>query len=475
VVIVAPPDRVLPAEALGRVHFVGIGGAGMSGIARIMIARGIAVSGSDAKDSGVLTSLRALGATVYVGHAAAQLGMADTVVVSTAIREDNPEVVEARRRHLRVLPRAAALAAVMADRRAVAVAGTHGKTTTTSMLTVALQHCGADPSFAIGGNLNESGANAHNGSGNIFVAEADESDGSFIAYDPEVAIVTNVEADHLDNFRTSDAYMRAFDAFAAQVTGLLVACADDHGALALADRSRARGIDVRTYGESASADVQVSEIALAGTRVSFELVCQGRQLGRVTLRQPGRHNALNAAAALTAGLRLGFGARELCEGLAGFTGTRRRFELKGYAGGVWVYDDYAHHPTEVAAVLAAARPVAGDGRVVAVFQPHLFSRTRIFATEFGKALGAADEVIVMDVYAAREDPEPGVTGALVAAAVPLPAELVTFEPSWSAVPSVVAERLRPGDVVFTFGAGDVTLVGPEILELLEREPAGQHG
>jgi UDP-N-acetylmuramate--alanine ligase len=307
------------------------------------------------------------------------------------------------------------------------------------------------------------------------VAEADESDGSFIAYDPEVAIVTNVEADHLDNFRTSEAYVRAFDAFTAQVTGLLVACADDHGALALADRSRARGVDVRTYGESASADVRVAEVVIAGTRVSFELVSQGRQFGRVTLRQPGRHNALNAAAALTAGLGLGFAATELCEGLAGFTGTRRRFELKGYAGGVWVYDDYAHHPTEVAAVLAAARPVAGDGRVVAVFQPHLFSRTRIFATEFGKALGAADEVIVMDVYAAREDPEPGVTGALVAAAVPLPAELVTFEPSWSAVPSVVAERLRPGDVVFTFGAGDVTLVGPEILELLEREPAGQHG
>ena len=471
--IVVPPDRVLPAEALGRVHFVGIGGAGMSGIARIMLARGISVSGSDAKDSGVLASLRALGATIHVGHAAAQLAAADTVVVSTAIREDNPEVVEARRRGVRVLPRAAALASVMAGRRSVAVSGTHGKTTTTSMLTVALQHCGADPSFAIGGHLNESGANAHNGSGEIFVAEADESDGSFVAYDPEVAIVTNVEADHLDNFHTAEAYVRAFDAFAAEVRGVLVTCADDPGARALADRSRSRGIEVRTYGESAGADVRVAGIALAGTRVSFEVVRGGRNLGRITLRQPGRHNALNAAAALTAGLELGFGSRELCEGLAGFTGTRRRFELKGYAGGVWVYDDYAHHPTEVAAVLAAARPLAGDGRVVAVFQPHLFSRTRIFATEFGKALGAADEVFVMDVYAAREDPEPGVTGALVAAAVPLPTELVTFEPSWSAVPSLVASRLRPGDVVFTFGAGDVTLVGPEILDLLEHEPAGQ--
>jgi UDP-N-acetylmuramate--alanine ligase len=473
VVIVAPPDRVLSAGELGRVHFVGIGGAGMSGIARIMLARGIAVSGSDVKDSGVLTGLRALGATVFVGHAASQLGAADTVVVSTAIREHNPEVAEARHGRLRVLPRAAALASVMAGRRAVAVSGTHGKTTTTSMLTVALQHCGADPSFAIGGNLNESGANAHNGTGEIFVAEADESDGSFLAYDPEVAIVTNVEADHLDNYGTSEAYTRAFDEFAGRVSGFLVVSADDPGARALANRARARGIDVRTFGEASDADVRVADIVLAGAGVSFEPVTREGRHGRINLRLPGRHNALNAAAAFTVGLGLGFRSGELREGLAGFTGTRRRFELKGYAGGVWVYDDYAHHPTEVAAVLTAARPLAGDGRVVAIFQPHLFSRTRIFATEFGKALGAADEVIVMDVYAAREDPEPGVTGALVAAAVPLPAELVTFEPSWSAVPAAAAARLRRGDVVFTFGAGDVTLIGPEILELLEREPAGQ--
>jgi UDP-N-acetylmuramate--alanine ligase len=474
VVIVAPPDRVLSADELGRVHFVGIGGAGMSGIARIMLARGVPVSGSDAKASSVLVGLRAIGARVHVGHAAEQVEGADTVVVSTAIRESNPEVVEARRRRLRVLPRAAALASVMAGRRAVAITGTHGKTTTTSMLTVALQHCGADPSFAIGGNLNESGANAHNGTGEVFVAEADESDGSFLAYDPEVAIVTNVEADHLDNFHTVEAYTRAFDAFTARVTGFLVVCADDPGARALGERARARGIVVHTYGEASDADVRVAEIDLTGSGVSFEVVARGRRHGRVTLRQPGRHNALNAAAAFTAGLGLGFASGGLRDGLAGFTGTRRRFELKGYAGGVWVYDDYAHHPTEVAAVLTAARPLAGDGRVVAVFQPHLFSRTRIFASEFGKALGAADEVIVMDVYAAREDPEPGVTGALVASSVPLPPESVTFEPSWSAVPEVTAARLRPGDVVFTFGAGDVTLIGPEILELLDRVPAGRH-
>jgi UDP-N-acetylmuramate--alanine ligase len=472
-VIVPPPDRVLVAAELGRVHFVGIGGAGMSGIARILLARGIPVSGSDAKESSALASLRALGAEINVGHEAPYVKGADTVVVSTAIREDNPEVVEARRLGLRVLPRAAALASVMAGRRAIAVAGTHGKTTTTSMLTVALQHCGADPSFAIGGHLNESGANAHNGSGEFFVAEADESDGSFLAYQPEVAIVTNVEADHLDNYGTSEKYVAAFDDFVERVSGFVVVCADDPGSRALGERARGRGIDARTYGESADADLRLDTLELPTSGVSFEVVERGHRQGRVKLRVPGRHNALNAAAAMTAALGLGFPCDDVRNGLAGFTGTRRRFELKGYAGGVWVYDDYAHHPTEVTAVLSAARPLAGAGRIVAVFQPHLFSRTRIFAEEFGKALGAADEVIVMDVYAAREDPEPGVTGALVAAAVDLPPQHVVFEPSWSAVPARVAERIKPGDLVITFGAGDVTLLGPEILELLDREPVGR--
>ncbi|PZF80123.1 UDP-N-acetylmuramate--L-alanine ligase [Jiangella anatolica] len=464
--IVSPPERTVPAEKLGRVHFVGIGGAGMSGIARILLARGVPVSGSDAKDSGVLAGLRALGADVHVGHDAANVGLAETVVVSTAIRENNPEVVEARERALPILPRAAALASVMAGRRAIAVAGTHGKTTTTSMITVALQHCGADPSFAIGGSLNESGANAHDGSGDIFVAEADESDASFLAYEPEVAIVTNVEADHLDFYGTPEAYEAAFDAFVDCVSGFLVVCADDPGARALGQRAAGRGVVVHTFGESRDADVRVTALDIAGPGASFELVARGRRLERIKLQLPGKHNALNAAAAFTAALGMGFPAGDVLDGLAGYTGTRRRFELKGVAGGVRVYDEYSHHPTEVAAALAAARGVAGAGRVVVVFQPHLFSRTRIFATEFGTALGAADEVIVMDVYAAREDPEPGVTGALVAAAVPLPPSQVVFEQSWSAVPELAASRAEPGDILLTVGAGDVTLIGPEVLDVL---------
>ena len=462
-----PPGRPA-AEDLGRVHFVGIGGAGMSGIARIMLARGLPVSGSDAKETVVLSALRALGATVHVGHSREHVGEADTVVVSTAIRPDNPEVVEAERRGLRVVHRAGALASVMAGRRAVAVAGTHGKTTTTSLLTVAIQHCGADPSFAIGGSLNESGANAHNGSGDVFVAEADESDGSFLVYSPLAAVVTNVEADHLDHYGTPEAVAEAFDLFAGTVLpgGFLVTCADDLGAQRLTESARGRGVDVRTYGEHGDADLRVVDLETHGMGSSFEPVVLGRRLGRIDLQLPGRHNALNAAAALAAGMGLGFPVERLREGLASFTGTRRRFELKGTAGAVRVFDSYAHHPTELLADLAAAREVADGGRVVVAFQPHLFSRTSFFAADFGRALGHADEVVVMDVYAAREDPVPGVTGALVAAAVPLPPPQVIFEPSWSAVAGHLAARARPGDIVLTCGAGDVTMIGPEVLALL---------
>jgi UDP-N-acetylmuramate--alanine ligase len=467
---------LLPAEELGRVHFVGIGGAGMSGIARIMLARGLPVSGSDAKDSVTLAALRALGATVHVGHAAENLGDADTVVVSTAIRATNPELLAAEERGLRVIHRASALASVMTGRRAVAVAGTHGKTTTTSLLTVAIQHCGADPSFAIGGNLNESGANAHNGSGDVFVAEADESDGSFLLYSPHAAIVTNVEPDHLDHYGTAEAVEDAFVAFSKRIapTGFLVVCADDDGARRLARSARDRGIAVHTYGESEDADVRVTDLTMTGGTSTFELVVRGRRLGRVTVQIPGRHNVLNAAAAIAAGLELGYPIDGLRAGIEAFSGTRRRFELKGIAGDIRVYDSYAHHPTEVRADLTAARAVAAPGRVVVVFQPHLYSRTKAFATELGEALGLADDVIVMEVFAAREDPMPGVTGASVAAAVPLDRSHVLFEPSWSAVAAQLVARARPGDIVITLGAGDVTMIGPEVLALIAGS-AATHG
>jgi len=471
------PDLALPipaADALGHVHLIGIGGAGMSGIARILLARGLAVSGSDAKDSRALAVLRAVGADVHVGHEAAHLDGASTVVVSSAVRETNPELARARAEGLLVLHRSQALAAVMAGRRGVAIAGTHGKTTTTSMLTVALQYCGVDPSFAIGGELTEGGANAHDGSGDVFVAEADESDGSFLIYAPAVSVITNVEADHLDHYGTAAAVEAAFDAFTGRIVpgGTLVACADDPGSRDVAARAAARRPDlvVRTYGESADADVRITWLDAAGSRAALVLRDTAAPAGapdvRVTLRVPGRHNALNAAAAWTAARALGLPADRVAAGLETFGGTRRRFEAKGEAGGVRVFDDYAHHPTEVTAALRAARAVAGAGRVVVAFQPHLFSRTRIFAADFATALGLADEVVVLDVYAAREDPEPGVTGALIADRVPLDPGRVAFVPSWSTVAAELASRARRGDIVLTIGAGDVTMIGPEVLELL---------
>ena len=454
--------------SLGRVHLVGIGGAGMSGIARVMLARGATVSGSDAKDTVTLAALRALGATVHVGHDAAHVDGVDTVVVSSAIRQTNPELAAARERGLRVLLRAEALATLLVGRRGVAVAGTHGKTTTTSMLTVAAQHCGVDPSFAIGGDLNEAGSNAHHGTGDLFVLEADESDGSFLAYSPYAAVVTNVEPDHLDHYGDGAAVDRAFEQFVGTVdpAGFVVLCADDDGARRLAAHARAAGIDVRSYGTADDADLRLDALTTSGATSGYDAVLRGRRLGRVELQVPGVHLARNSAAALLAGIGLGLPEPLLVEGLGGFTGVRRRMELKGTAGGVRVYDDYAHHPTEVRAQLLAARGMTGGGRLIAVFQPHMYSRTLAFAEGFGGALGLADEVVVMDVYGAREDPVPGVTGALVAGAVPRAATGVVYEPSWTAVPERVAALARPGDLVVTLGAGDVTQVGPEVLRLL---------
>ncbi len=440
------PEEMLPADRLGRVHFVGIGGAGLSAIARIMLARGIPVSGSDGVDSPTLEALRALGARVHLGHDAAHVHGVDTLVVSTAVHEDNPEYLEAVRQGLRVLPRSAALASVMAGRRVVAVAGTHGKTTTTSLLTVALQAAGADPAYAIGGELAATGVNAADGSGDLFVAEADESDGAFLHYAPYAAIVTNIEADHLDQWGTPEAYAAAFDEFADTLDpdGFLVCVADDPGAAALAERHRA-----------------------AGRRVVTVSARDAAALDGVTLWSPGEHYLADALAALAAGVELGCPAEDLVRGLASYTGTKRRMERKGEAAGIRVYDSYAHHPTEIAGDLQAARVVAGEGRVLVAFQPHLVSRTRIFGAAMGTALGAADEVVVLDVYLAREEADPAVTGASVAAGVPLPSERVAYAPDLESAAAELVARARPGDLVLTLGAGTVTQVGPRVLELLD--------
>jgi UDP-N-acetylmuramate--alanine ligase len=462
----------VPAARLGRVHFAGIGGAGMSGIARIMLARGIQVSGSDSMPSALLDELAALGASVHVGHSSANLGSlgaGDTLVVSSAIRPDNPELAEASRRGMRVLHRAAALASVMTGRRVIAIAGTHGKTTTTSMLTTVLRECGADPGYVIGGILTETGLGAEDGTGVDFVAEADESDGSFLLLSPDVAVITNVEADHLDNYASLADIEAAFVTFGGRVSGTVLTCADDPGAeIVAAQLDRVIPGRVRRYGESGHADYRLSDVRSHGMAVSFA-VCSdqgpfGESLSHMTLGVPGHHNALNAAAAFAAAVELGFAPPRVAAAVAGYRGARRRLELKGEADGVRVLDSYAHHPTELAADLRAARDIADGGQVIAIFQPHLYSRTRIFAAEFGQALGLADEAVVLDVYAAREDPEPGVTGRLVADAVP--GGQARFVPDRERVAALIAQIAEPGSVVLTMGAGDVTKLGPQLVEVL---------
>ena len=458
-------------------HMVGIGGAGMSGIARILLDRGGLVSGSDAKESRGVAALRARGAEIRIGHDESSLDLlpgGPTAVVTThaAIPKTNPELVEARRRGIPVILRPVVLAKLMDGYTTLMVTGTHGKTTTTSMLIVALQHSGFDPSFAVGGDLGEAGTNAHHGSGDCFVAEADESDGSLLEYTPNVAVVTNIEADHLDFFGSAEAYGAVFDDFVERLApgGALVVCTDDSGAAALAERTAALGIRVLRYGSDDRPD-------LAGRLVSWEQQSTGAvahiQLAAekhprvMRMSVPGRHMALNALAALLAAMEIGAPAEKVLDGLAGFEGVRRRFELVGTAHGVRVFDDYAHHPTEVRATLGAVRTVteqSGRGRSVVVFQPHLYSRTATFAREFGEALDGADEVFVLDVYAAREQPMAGVSGATVAEHVGKP---VHYVPDFSAVAELVANAVHSGDVVVTMGAGDVTMLGPEIVAALQ--------
>jgi UDP-N-acetylmuramate--alanine ligase len=458
------------------VHFIAIGGSGMNGIASALVQMGIEVSGSDRQDSEYLRALEKLGARVHVGHRAEQLGQAQTVVASSAIREDNPELAEARRRGLRVLHRSAALGSLMLGRRGVAVAGTHGKTTTTAMISQVLTGCDLDPSFVIGGALTGSKTGGHLGTGDLLVVEADESDGSFLQYPAEVAVVTNVDPDHLVNWGTPENYADGFLRFATGDTlKLLVLSADDPGAVALTQRVRAAsaqrpgGPEILTFGESPDADIRIADTAFEGTGSVFTLhrAADGSG-GRTTLSVPGHYNVLNAAAAYAVATWLGVPEQRVRAELSRFVGTYRRFQLVGTAADVRVFDDYAHHPTEVANTLQAARTGVGDGRVVVCFQPHLYTRTRDFWRELAQALELADEAVVMDVCGDREDPIDGIDGALVSDAIRPGTANVTYEPVWDAAAATVAAIARPGDLVITVGCGDVTKIAPQIVEELRR-------
>ncbi|MEU5821366.1 UDP-N-acetylmuramate--L-alanine ligase [Streptomyces sp. NPDC047803] len=459
----------IPA-ALERPHFIGIGGAGMSGIAKILAQRGAKVAGSDAKESPTADALRALGATVHIGHAAGHLADdATSVVVSSAIRADNPELVRAGELSIPVVHRSDALASLMGGLRSIAVAGTHGKTTTTSMLAVALSELDLDPSYAIGGDLAGPGTNATHGEGDIFVAEADESDRSFQKYDPDVAIVLNAELDHHANYASMDEIYESFETFAGKIVpeGTLVVSADQSGAVELTRRVREAlpALTVVTYGESDTADVRVHKITPRGLTSEVTVVLGGKFL-TFTVSVPGRHYALNAVAALAAGIALGIPAHNLASALGKYTGVKRRLQLKGEAAGVQVIDSYAHHPTEMTADLEAMRGAATDARLLVVFQPHLFSRTQELGTEMGQALALADASVVLDIYPAREDPVPGVTSALIIDAATAAGADVTAVHDKERVPEVVAGMATPGDLVLTMGAGDVTDLGPRILDHL---------
>jgi UDP-N-acetylmuramate--alanine ligase len=468
------PVELPSLDQLAGVHFIAIGGSGMNGIASMMLAQGIRVSGSDRQDSKYLRSLEAQGARVYVGHRAEQLGDAATVVASSAIREDNPELVEARRRGLRVLHRSTALGSLMLGRRGIAVAGTHGKTTTTAMIAHVLVGCGADPSFVIGGALTGTATGGHLGTGDAMIVEADESDGSFLQYPCEVAVVTNIDPDHLSNWGSAENYADGFLRFAtADSVRLLVTSADDPGAVALTRRVQQRiaaessAPEIMTFGTSDEADVQINGARLAGTGSTFELRWAGHA-GPVQLAVPGHYNVLNAAAAYAVAVWLGLDEADVRRQLTRYQGTYRRFQLIGAPNNIRVYDDYAHHPTEVLNTLIAARTGVGAGRVVVCFQPHLFTRTRDFWRELAHALEQADEAIVMDVCGDREDPIPGIDGAMVANAVTPGTAHVTYQPVWDEAAPSVARIARPGDLVITVGCGDVTKVAPKIVDEIQR-------
>jgi len=455
-----------------RVHLIAIGGSGMSAVAELLLDAGYQVQGSDQRESPALEHLRARGAKVFVGHQASQVEGADLVVVSSAIRDTNVELVRAKELGIRVLHRSQGLVLAAGESPFVAIAGSHGKTTTSGMLAMALEHAGVDPSFALGSVIEGLGVRARLASG-PFVAEADESDGSFLNYSPRVALVTNIEPDHLFHYGSADALEQAFVDFSGAITpdGVLIACADDPGSANLAKQARANGVRVVTYGVAEEADVRVQQLEADSSSIRGVIEWRGNY--PITLNVPGHHNLLNAVGAWAAGVDLGVDPQQMVEALGHFQGTQRRFETIGVSNGVRVIDDYAHHPTEVGALLGMARQAVGSGRVILVFQPHLYSRTRDFAREFGQAVSQADELVLLPVDGAREDPIPGVTSAIIEPhittnyqAVDARGEDGPYPAGTAGAVERVVEIAQEGDIVLTSGCGTVTAIAPLLVDAL---------
>lgn len=460
------PDLSLPIpDDITAAHFIGIGGSGMSGLAGMFLDRGIRVSGSDRADSPAMRSLAARGATVHVGHDAAHLpDDADTVVHTGAIWPENPEFLLAKERGLHVIHRSQALSWLIGGRRLVSVAGAHGKTTSTGMIVTALRGLGEAPTFVNGGVIADLGISSATGSDDLFVIEADESDGTFLLYDTSVALITNVDPDHLDHWGSADAFYDGFATFADRAREAVVISSDDPGAQRVA--AALSHANVLTFGEAEDADVRLGDVVTDGP-VTFS-VTYGDRTVAASLPVPGAHNAVNAVGAVAVLLSLGRGLEPAVRAVEAFGGTARRFELHGTLRGVSVYDDYAHHPTEVAAALSAARTVVGDGRIIALHQPHTYSRTQEMFREFAAVLEShADHTVVLDVYGAREDPVPGVTGALVSEAFD-DAARVHFVADWQDAADYTADVARSGDFVVTLGCGNVNLIVPQVLQALAR-------
>ena len=448
---------------LHDLHFIGVGGSGMSGLARIALAMGFRVSGSDAKESEAVKDLLSLGAEIKVGHDAANIRADQVLIVSSAISANNPEIIRAKELNLKILTRAEALALFMSNKKSIAVAGTHGKTTTTSMLTVALQGLGLDPAFAIGGTINRGGTNAHYGSGEYFVAEADESDGSFLTYRPYGAIITNVELDHVDNFPNIEAIKDLFTEFinSIQTNGFLIAGTSSPYVREILSKVTRTDLKIITYGEPGS-DLNYTHLSLKPYGAFARVTYKGKVLGELEISVPGEHNVSNALAVIGVGLAIGSPVEKLISCIKTFSGARRRFEVKGKVKGVSVVDDYGHHPTEIDVTLKAARTFAGSGRVIVIFQPHRYSRTSAFFREFAKALSLADKVYVLEIYGAGENPIPGVTSRIIA-------DLISnseYNPSMIEVVDEVCAQVKTGDLIITLGAGDVSALAPVILENL---------
>lgn len=462
---------MLDLDKIKNIHFIGIGGAGMSALSYVMIKRGYQVSGSDAKPGYMATNLAKEGALVFIGHSACQIERAEVVVVSTAIHPDNPELVEAKKRQVPVIHRSDVLAYLMNKHKGVAVAGAHGKTTTSSMLSCITCEGGLDPTIVVGGIVNNLGSNAVNGKSDYVVAEADESDGSFLKFHPYLAVITNIENDHLDHYGSEENIQAAFAKFVEQIKedGKAILCYDNAKVRALGEKT---GKTVISYGiDSKDADYRAENIEYGKNGTTYDILYKNEVIGKGQLIVPGRHNVLNSLGAIAAARELGIPLESILASLAHFSGAKRRFETKGKVGGVWVVDDYAHHPTEIAVTLKAARQTQPE-RLVCVFQPHRYTRTQLLLDQFAVAFKDCDELIITDIYAASEDPIPGVSGEMLAHKIAkTTGQKVRYISGQDKIEETLEREVRPGDLVITMGAGDIYRLGEQLVQALERSEA----